>query len=191
MYDFMFSDYRGDELWQHDAERQRQARARGLIYSPEELAAILALWAGAGQGEPVHSIDRLRLPLVGGGHVEITPNRIHIEQQEASPEALRATMLHIAAHWQGRAVLDPEEGMSRQERLRARAYAEVYGVELDDVDNLFRPSAFTVRDLATLPALRKQIRETHADAPPARPDEERRLAAMYARCYPFRGPAAA
>ena len=171
--------------------RRRRARERGLIFSADELAAILAIWAGAGQGKPVHSIDRLRLPLAGGGHVEITPNRISIEQEEASPEALRATMLHIAAHWQGRAVFTPDDDMSRQERLRVRAYAEVYGVEVDDIDNLFRPTEFTAVDLATLPALRKQIRETHADAPPARPDEGKQLAAMYARRYPFRAALAA
>jgi hypothetical protein len=181
MYDFMFSDYRGDELWQHDAERRRQARARGLIFSADELAAILALWAGAGQGEPVHSIDRLRLPLTGGGHVEITPNRIQIEQDQASPEALRAAMKHIAGNWQGRAVLGLDEHMSREERLRMRAYAEVYGVELTDLNDSFLPLALTVAELARLPELRQQIRDTHQDAPRAQRDEEQKRPASARR----------
>jgi hypothetical protein len=119
---------------------------------------------GRGRGGAAGSHDRPPAPATRqGGHVEITPNRISIPHQDAPPEALRATMLHIAAHWQGRAAFTPDDAMSRQERLRVRAYAEVYGVEIDDIDNLFRPTAFTAADLATLPALRKQIRETHAD----------------------------
>jgi hypothetical protein len=90
MYDFMFTDYRGDELYQFDAERRRRARERGTIFDADELAAILALWAGAGQGEPVHSIDRLRLPLTGGGHVEITPNRMARINETPSILQLRA-----------------------------------------------------------------------------------------------------
>jgi hypothetical protein len=191
MYDFMFSDYRGDELWQHDAERRRRARERGTIFDADELAAILALWAGVGQGEPVHSIDRLRLSLVGGGNVEITPNRIQIEQQEASPDALRAAMKHIAANWQGKAVIDLDEGMSREERLRMRAYAEVYGVELQDTNDSFLPLALKPAELARLPELRRLIRAMHQDAPPARPGEEQALAAMYARQNPFRNYTAA
>jgi len=101
----MFSEYRGDGLYQCDALRRRRARERGLIFSPEELAAILAIWAGAGQGEPVHTIDRLRLPLTTGGHVVITPNRVQIEYENPSPEAMRAVMEHIAAKWQGMAVM--------------------------------------------------------------------------------------
>ena len=186
MYDFMFSDYRGEELYQFDAERQRKARARGLIYSAEELAAILALWAGAWKGEPIHMIDRLRLPLATGGHVEISPNRVRIEQEEASPEALRAAMLHIASHWQSKAVFCLDESMSHEERLKMRAYAEVYGIELYDANDSFLPLALTATELARLPELRRQIRATHRDAPPARPDEEQQLAAMYTRCNPFR-----
>ncbi len=191
MYNFGLSDFDTDEFWRRDGFPGRPTPARALVYTPDELAAILALWADAFKGEPIHTSDRLRLPLADGGHVDIAPTGIQIDQKEASPEALRAAMLHIAAHWQGRAVYDPEDGTSRQERLRVRAYAEVYGVEIDDVDDHFRPSALTAADLATLPALRKQIRETHPDAPPARPDEEKQLAAMYARRYPFRGPVAA
>jgi hypothetical protein len=191
MYDFMFTDYRGDELYQFDAERRRRARERGTIFDADELAAILALWAGAGQGEPVHSIDRLRLPLTGGGHVEITPNRIQIEQDEASPEALRAAMKHIAANWQGRAVITLDEHMSREERLRMRAYAEVYGVELHDVNDSFLPLALTPAELARLPELRQKVRDTHQDAPPGRQDEAQEHAARNARRRSYPMPEAA
>ena len=44
MFDFMFSDYRGNQLYQYDAERRRAALVRGLIFSDDELAAILATW---------------------------------------------------------------------------------------------------------------------------------------------------
>jgi hypothetical protein len=191
MYDFMFSDYRGDELWQLDALRRRRARERGLIFAADELAAILAVWAGAGQGAPAHSIDRLRLPLIGGGHVEITPSRIRIEQQEASPEALRATMKHIAANWQGKAVIGLDERMSHEERLKLHAYAKVYGVELWDVNESFLPLALTAAERARLPEFCRQIRATHADAPPARQDERQDSAAMNARRRLLAAPQAA
>lgn len=67
-----------------------------------------------------------------------------------------------------------------------RAYAEVYGLVLEDANECFAHLALTRDDLAALPALRAEIRARHQDAPPARPNEEEQLAAMYAARYPFR-----
>ena len=177
-----------------DAERRRRAKLRGLIFSPDELAELLNLWRDVLAGEPVHSFDRLTLPTHDGGTVEIAPHSIRINQPDsrpASPEALHAAMKHIAQHWNGEATIPLDDTMSHEDRLRARAYAEVYGINLTDTNESFLALSLTAAELARLPQLRAEIRATHADAPPARPDEEAQLAAMYRRRYPFRAPAAA
>jgi hypothetical protein len=177
-----------------DAERRRRARLRGLIFSADELADLLALWRDVIAGEPVHSIDRLTLPTRDGGTVDLAPHSIRInppESRPASPEALHAAMQHIAQHWSGEASIPYDAAASRTDRLLMRAYAEVYGVQLDDSNDCFAHLAFTRDELARLPALRAEIRATNSDVPPARTDEEAELAAMYRRRYPFRVPAAA
>jgi hypothetical protein len=194
MYDFMFSDYRGNGLWQYDAKRQQESRARGFLFSPEELAEILAFWGDLIQGAIVHTIDILRLPLTDGNSVEITPSRISFEKEiEPSAEAMRATVLHIVAQWEAKATLGIDEentSTSRKYRLRMRAYASVYGIELTDQSDVYRDLAFTKAELALLPELRREIRVTHRDAPPERPDENEQFSAAYVRRYPFRLPAA-
>ena len=51
--------------------------------------------------------------------------------------------------------------------------------------------AFSKAELDRLPELRGEVRDTFKDAPPRRPDEEKEIAAGYARRFPFRVPAAA
>jgi hypothetical protein len=177
-----------------ESERRRRARERGLIFSAAELAAILKIWGDLIDGTPEHRIDALRLPMRDGGAVEIAPNNITFETKNDAPpsaEALHASMRHIAEHWQSKVVIPVDPTLSHESRLRARAYAEVYGIELDDSNECFLPLALTRAELARLPALRAEIRATHSDAPPARPDEEKRLANDYARRHPFRVPQAA
>jgi hypothetical protein len=194
MFDFMFSNYRGNRLRQYDAKRQQEARVRGFLFSTEELAEILVFWGDLIQGAIAHTIDSLRFPLADGNSVEITPSRISFEKEiEPSAEAMRATVLHIAAQWEAKATLGIDEentSTSREYRLRMRAYAEVYGIELTDQSDVYRDLAFTKAELARLPELRREIRVTHRDAPPERPDEHKQLADAYARRYPFRLPAA-
>ena len=180
--------------YRSDADRRRRARLRGLIFSPDELADLLTLWRDVIAGEPVHSIDRLTLPTHDGGTVEIAPHSIRInppDRRPASPEALHAAMKHIAQHWNGEAAIPLDDTLSHEDRLRARAYAEVYGIKLTDTNESSLALRLTAAELARLPQLRAEIRATHADAPPARPNEEAELAATYRSRYPFRVPAAA
>ncbi len=80
---------------------------------------------------------------------------------------------------------DPTQ--SRAERLLAHAYADVFGVALDDRNEGFRATAFTSADLARLPALCAEVRAKHPDAPPARPSASRAVQQL----RPFRVPRAA
>ena len=41
-------------------------------------------------------------------------------------------MHHIASDWGGKAVIPASDSVSREFRLMSRAYAEVYGIEMDD-----------------------------------------------------------
>lgn len=186
------------EAWEAENERRDRARRSGFAFTADELADLLKLWRDAIAGEPVHTIDRLTLPTRDGGTVEVAPYSLRINPPNSgtpSPEALRAAMMHIAQQWGGKARLHgspiPDEAPAREARLLIRAYAEVYGIDIDDDCEHTPRSAFTRDELARLPQLRAEIRAAHSDAPPERPNEEAELAAMYRRRYPFRAPAAA
>jgi antirestriction protein ArdC len=178
MHDFILDDYY-EELWVYDAHWRRKAHWRGFVFSAEELAGILPLWAKATHGVALHRVDRLRLALRAGGNVEITPDRITLDVAVPPPEAFRAAISHIATYWHSKAVIPLDHTTEHEFRLTARAYAEVYGIELrdrndvqagaacDDFHTLSPESALTRAELACLPALRQVIRQTHNDAPPS------------------------
>ena len=174
-----------DEEWAE--QRKREARARGLLFEQAKLEEILKMWALALDTDPArkpfHNAERLSLPVAGGGTVHITETRIVLEGgARENAEAYRATMLHIASEWGGKGFIHPMAANNERDeirniefRLRSRAYAEVYGIELHD-----RNPPLTAQQLAKLPMYRAFVRDCHADAPPKRPDEEATLAAMYA-----------
>lgn len=187
MYEFMFNTFNGSNAWQYDAKAERKSRERGALFEPEQLQAILALWADAIKGQATHKVDRLTLPTVQGP-VHIEPNRIAFANPP-SGATMRASMAHIADQWGGRAVIPMSASTSREFRLQARAYAEVFGIQLDDANETFRALALTKAELARLPELRRSIRAAYPEAPPERAGEARELAAANARRNPFRAPA--
>lgn len=189
MFLFMFNDYKGDDLWHYDEQRRRAARAGGFVFSAEEWAAILPLWAGVATAAPVCQLDRAIVP-TQAGRVVITPRAVILSDEPSAAE-LRAGMAHAASQWGGRASIPYNPATGRTYRLQARAFAEVYGIELHDANDLSAAGRFTADELAGLPAMRRAIRAAFADAPPERPDEQKQIAAGYARRYPFRIAAAA
>lgn len=190
MYEFIFSDYRGSGAWNYNAQKEAEARKRGTVFAADQLRAILAIWAAAAEGQARHSVDRLTIPSQPGAAI-IQPNRITFEKAEPNDAQMRASMAHMAEQWGGQGVIPMNPSTSREFRLRARAYAEVYGIRLDDANEAFRDLALTKAELARLPELRASIRRAHADAPPMRQNEDKAFAAMYAARNPYRAPAPA
>lgn len=158
-------------------------------FCPQTLRRIVAFWRDLA-AEIDQNGGNVRASL-SGSTVEILPRSLRFQQPEASPEAVRAAVLHAREFWSGKAALGLSDSIGRETRLLFRAFADVYGVELNDANESFSHSALTAAELARLPALRAGIRATYQDAPPARPDEEKEIAAAYRRRYPFRLPAAA
>ncbi len=168
-----------------EEEFDRRQRERGsAAFAPADLAALAAIWEPARLVSQDHRAASFELASgaiirVAAGAIEAPPTLDH--------EWERAAVRHVQSQWGGRAALPYGEQIDAEARLWARAYAEVYGVELYDPNEL-GPQALQADQLARLPAMRAEIRARHADAPPARPDEAQQLAAMYAARYPFRMP---
>jgi hypothetical protein len=101
----------------------------------------------------------------GGTQTIIDPHKVSFVGGKATDEQYRDAMKYIAKHWGGEAFIHPNPDTSREFRLKSLAYAEVYGIKLTDENG-----PLTKAELALLPALCREIRATHSDAPPPRPD---------------------
>jgi hypothetical protein len=157
---------RNEEEAARKACADNDARNRKPHFDEAELARILEHWKPALRGAPQHGIEALHLP-VQGGAVHITRQKISFETRgdaPPSPEAMRASMIHIRNLWGGKAAVCLTDKPDSETRLMQHAYAKVYGVELGD-DN----GPLSQAQLARLPALCSQIRAQHSDAPPDRP----------------------
>jgi hypothetical protein len=186
MFDFMFTDYRGVNLWPLSSQERREALERGALFAADAFRSIVSIWGQVAKGAACHFVDKVTIPLVEGGRVTITPTSLSIDS-EMNHDTMRAAMRHIAEQWGGVATISPNQNLSRAERLLARAYAEVYGIALDDQNEGFRPTALTLAELARIPALCEEIRARHSDAPPSRPDCPKSVQQQ----RPFRVPRAA
>lgn len=139
---------------------------------------------GIGIGRPMPSPSLLASRPAPG--LFVTSAGIHLEND--APGTLRAAVGYIVEHWQGRAALPFSAALERPFRLRMRAYAEVFGVQLHDPNESHAGGAFTRAELARLAALCAALRAAYPDAGPARPDNEQ---GAYARKQPSGEPLAA
>lgn len=147
---------------------RRKKSGTGFLFDPETLRAIMAVWADVMTAPPCHTVDKLTIPLANGAAVAITATSLRFENARPDHGTMRAAMLHVANHWGGAAIIPQDAGWSREERLLARAYAHVWGVDLDDRNELALPLSLTKAELDRLPAIVAAIRARHPDAPPAR-----------------------
>lgn len=163
-YDFTPSDLL------YGCERKDAAQRLGLRFGTTELDLILALWAEASQGQPTHTLGSLCLPTAKGGHIEITPKTINIDEEAQTPEAFRASMLHMYEFWGGRGTIlyDAENPPTKEFRMRSLAYAEVYSVRLGDDCQKIPGMALTTEDFARVAEMRAEVRAYHKDAPQER-----------------------
>lgn len=148
---------------------RKEARKRGLRYGEAELTALFNIWAQAAlTDQAIHTADSVRLPTMQGGFVEITPRAVGYSG-EPTPEVYRAAMQHMATQWGGRGVIayDPNNLPTLEHRLRSLAYAQVYGIEMDDPAARLPGGKLTEKDLARIEVMTAQIRALHKDAPPA------------------------
>jgi hypothetical protein len=79
---------------------------------------------------------------------------------EAVTPGMRAKLLEGVRLW-GAVSISRNDAVSRQQRLGMRALAEVYGIALTDNNDRGPGGPLTAGELASLPALRRQIRANH------------------------------
>ena len=170
------------DIWVFLFGRPQKPAAHLPAFSMDELAQLRTIWnpariGGGDRGAVATSPAGEQLQI--GRYAIEAPSRF-------DPQWFRAAMRHIDEVWGGAAMIPADPRISVSDRLWARAYAEVYGVRLDDANELFTATALTADQLAGLADLRRQIRATHPDAPPERQGEAQELAGLQARRYPFR-----
>jgi hypothetical protein len=147
-----------------DYERLQRER-RAVAFTAESLAGLTAAWAPARYAGQDFEAATFILP--SGGSFRVLDDVI-TAPAALDHDWLRAAMRHIESHWGGRCFLTLDLAGDPEPRLWARAYAEVYGVELDDPNDLFLPYALLARQLARVTAMPEEIRALHADTPPAK-----------------------
>ncbi len=188
-----------DDIKRKQAE---EARKRGTHFAPEEFDALKAIWSSVIPTKAEHTTDYLRLHTQGGGHVQITRDRVTFNtsgfSDEARHEAMRCAALHAKTLWNGKR----DVFGSQESQLWALAYGKVYGVET--FTTAPQPSgrssyASLPQDMIDrLPAMMAQIRAMHPDAPaassadindPSRPADRRASQPGTGPTDPRRGPA--
>ena len=77
---------------------------------------------------------------------------------------MRAAMAKAADEWNGTIKVEAGPDTNRNQRLIARAYAQMFGITLTDDNDSIPGGALTRSELARLPALRDEIRALHPEA---------------------------
>jgi hypothetical protein len=157
------------------AELRAKINVRGTHFDAAEMDEIANVWAPFGEAVH-HDRDGATFQLSNGETFRVTQHRIEAPKNR-TPEWFRGVMEHAATQWGGAFCIDggtmtengfvPDPNPNKEYRLKLRAYAQVYGLDFKDGNDAHHP--LSQKDLAQLPALMRQIREFHGDAPPPRP----------------------
>lgn len=172
-----------------DYEMEDYATTNRKVYSRDEIRTLSDIWQPAAYVEQTMMGAIFELP--SGLRFRVTRDFLS-EPGEVDHDWLRAFMRHIERQWNGSGRIPAQfqrpGHIDPEKRLWERAYAEVFGVELRDTGQMDLGPRLSEDTLKTLPDRRKQVRELHPDAPPARPNEVGHLKSLYCERYPFAGP---
>ena len=149
-------------------------------HAPEQ---IIKTWKPAAISTPFKVSSKYKFPTASGHYIDVTPENVSIQLDDLTPDALAALMNHIKTEWNGAAIIQILGAENHDARSLARGYAEAFGVDLYDTQDVFWQFLLTADEVARATARAKATKEETTTKAPTRPQPSNRGA--YMRPYPI------
>ena len=131
---------------------------------------IIKTWKPAAISSPFRESSKYKFPTASGHFIDVTPENVSIQLDDLTPDALTALMNHIKTEWDGAAIIQILGAENRDARELARGYAEAFGVNLFDTEDVFLQFIFTADEIGGAQQTPKTAKNEGGDSSaPARP----------------------